>query len=316
MIAMAGIDSAAMHGKRVLIFGASGQDGPYLEAACRKRGAEVHGYSRRTRPSCDVANFDEVEQTVSRYKPDYVFQLAAESRTAHDAVFDNHKAIAGGALNVLEAVKRHAPAARVLLAGSGLQFRNTGRPIHEDDPFEAASPYAAARIYATYLARYYRQKMGVAAYVAYLFHHESPARGPRHTSKMIALAAAKAALGQREVLQLGDISVEKEWAFAEDIVEGMLHLVLQDAVFECVVGTGEGRSIKEWLQVCYGAAGLDWRDFVTQKVGFVAEYPKLVSSPETIKKLGWAPKVSFAELADMMMAAARAELMPQRERQV
>lgn len=300
--------ASGMQGRRVVILGSSGQDGPFVEAVCHKRGALVSGYSRRTDPPCDISDFASVERVIRDCRPDFVFQLAAESRTAHDALFDNHGAIAGGALNVLEAVRLHAPRARVLLAGSGLQFRNVGQPIHESDPFEAASPYAAARIYATYLARYFREKMGVATYVAYLFHHESPARSERHTSKMIAMAAAHAERHNEACLELGDVNVEKEWAYAGDIAEGMVRLILQEEVSECVVGTGEGRSIRDWLQACYQQAGLDWREHVTIKPGFVAEYPRLVSNPETIRRLGWRPALDFNGLAKLMLNAAREEL--------
>lgn len=297
-----------MQGRRVVIFGASGQDGPFVEAACRMRGAEVSGFSRRTNPACDIADYPSVERVIRELCPDFVFHLAAESRTAHDALFDNHGAIAGGAVNVLEAVRRHVPHARVLLAGSGLQFRNVGQPIRETDAFEATSPYAAARIYATYLARYFRRHMGVSTYVAYLFHHESPSRSERHTSMMIALAAARAARQGGSRLELGDVTVEKEWAHAGDIAEGMVHLILQDDVSECVVGTGEGHSIRDWLQACYQQVGLDWREYVQLRPGFVAEYSRLVSNPETIRQLGWRPEVSFQGLAEMMLDAARQAL--------
>jgi GDPmannose 4,6-dehydratase len=250
-----------------------------------------------------------VEHVIQEVRPDYVFQLAAESRTSHDALFANHQAIADGAVNILEAAYRHVPQARVLLASSGLQFVNRGQPIHETDPIAAESPYAAARIYATYLARYYRQRMGLRTYVAYLFHHESPARSARHTSKMIAVAAAQAAQGLGGGhISLGDISVEKEWAFAGDIAEGMVWLAVQDRVSEAVVGTGEGYTIRDWADACYACVGLDWRCYVSTQQGFVPEYPRLVSDPRTLLGLGWQPRVSMTGLAQIMVEAARKEL--------
>lgn len=297
-----------MRGRRVVIFGAGGQDGPYVAAACRRCGAEVHGYSRSTSPACDISRYAAVEAIIRDNRPDYVFQLAADSRTSHDALFSNHEAIAGGTVNILEAAHRHAPHARVLLAGSGLQFANKGLPINENAPFDAGSPYAAARIYATYLARYYREKIGLATYVAYLFHHESPARTARHTSKMIALAAARAALGGEGKIVLGDLFVEKEWTFAGDIAEGMVQLILQDRSFEAVIGSGEGHTIRDWTEACYASVGLDWRTYVSTRSDFVAEYPRLISDPGTIRALGWQPSVGFADLARMMVEAARVEL--------
>lgn len=297
-----------MKGCKVVIFGSNGQDGTFVESACRNRGAEVVGFSRSTNPACDVSRYEAVENVIREARPDYVFQLAAESRTSHDALFANHRAIADGAVNILEATYRHAPQARVLLASSGLQFVNQGQPINETAPFVAESPYAAARIYATYLARYYRERMGMRTYVAYLFHHESPSRSARHTSKMIALAAARARQGSDGYIALGDINVEKEWAFAGDIAEGMVLLATQDMVSEAVVGTGVGHTIRDWAEACYACVGLNWQDYVSTRPGFVPEYPRLVSDPGTLRALGWQPRVSMTELARIMVEAARNEL--------
>jgi GDPmannose 4,6-dehydratase len=281
-----------------LVLGANGQDGPYLIEALRARGIEATGFSRSGPwQRLDVADRAAVEAAVAAARPDYVFQLAARSTTRHEALHDNHAAISTGCLNVLEAVRAHAPAARVFIPGSGVQFRNDGRPIDEDTPFEASSAYAVARIQSVYAARYYRS-LGVRAYVGYLFHHESPRRGPPHLAAVIARAARSG-----ESLEIGDPSVVKEWAFAGDVMEAAVTLASQDQVFEAVIGTGEGHSVEEWLEACFSRAGRDWRAHVTARPGFRAEYPRLVSRPDRLRALGWHPRVSFAELAALMTAA-------------
>ena len=249
----------------------------------------------------DVSNPDQVRDLIKRHTPAYIFHLAARSTTRHEALFENHETISTGTLNILESVRTIYPQARVFLAGSGLQFVNTGKPISEKDPFEASSAYAVARIQSVYAARYYRS-LGVRVYVGYLFHHESPLRGPGHVSKMIALAAQRIAAGSSEILELGDITVEKEWTFAGDVAQAMLDLVRQDKVFEATIGSGSAYSIQNWLEQCFSVIGKDWKRHVRLKEGFVAEYPRLVSDPSTIRSLGWSPNVGFPELAKMMMA--------------
>ncbi len=286
---------------KALIFGASGQDGHYLGEVCKTNGVDPVGVSRSGAPvRGDVARFDQVCALVREHQPAYVFQLAASSTTRHDALFENHETISTGALNVLEAVRLHAPGARVFIAGSGVQFVNTGAPISEGDPFAATSPYAVARIQSVYAARYFRS-LGVRAYVGYLFHHESPLRKPDHVSMKIALAARRAAAGSTERLEIGDLSVEKEWTFAGDVARGVLTLIRQDAVFEATIGSGEAHSIREWVERCFAAAGKDWRDQVDVRAGFVPEYRCLVSDPATIRSLGWAPTVGFDDLARRMV---------------
>jgi GDPmannose 4,6-dehydratase len=140
--------------------------------------------------------------------------------------------------------------------------------------------------------------------VGYLFHHESPLRKPNHLSKQIADTARRIAEGSKEVLELGDISVEKEYTFAGDVVEGMLALVSQDKVFEAVIGSGVAYSIRDWVEACFAAVSRDWHTHVRSKQGFVAEYQRLVSDPSTMLGLGWRPKVGFAELARIMTGAS------------
>jgi GDPmannose 4,6-dehydratase len=287
---------------KAAVFGANGQDGHYLLELLKEHRIEATGFSRSGPwQRADVGQLADVEAIYRELRPDYVFQLAASSTTRHDALFENHETISTGALNVLECARRHSPAARVFIAGSGVQFRNDGVPIDEETPFEATSPYGVARIQSTYAARYYR-RLGVRAYVGYLFHHDSPLRKASHVARLVADAARRIGEGSKETLELGDISVVKEWTFAGDTVSAIWTLVQQDDVSEAVIGSGEGYSIEAWLQCCFTLAGLSWRDHVTLRTGFRPEYPYLVSSPARLRALGWQPRVSLDALAAMMMA--------------
>ena len=287
---------------KAVVFGANGQDGAYLVELLEAKGVDTVGVSR-SGPwrQADVGHFADVELVVREIIPDLIFHLAANSTTRHDALLENHETISTGAINVLECAWRYCPDARVFLSGSGVQFHNDGQPIDEETPFEATSPYAIARIQSVFAARYYRS-LGLRTYVGYLFHHESPKRKPTHLSRMIALAARRIAAGAHQHLPLGDISVVKEWTFAGDTMRAVLCLVEQDDVFEAVIGSGEGHSVEEWLEQCFSRVGLAWQDHVKIKEGFQAEYMRLLSRPKRIMSLGWRPAVSFAALADMMMA--------------
>lgn len=297
---------------KALVFGANGQDGAHLIPQLRALGVETLGVSRSGDwVHADVASFADVERLVREVQPDYVFQLAAASTTRHDALFENHGTISTGALNVLESVWRHRRQARVFIPGSAVQFENRGVPADEATPFAATSPYAVARIQSVYAARYYRS-LGLRTYVGYLFHHESPRRAPRHVSRMIALAALRAARGTGDApggrITIGDPRVVKEWTFAGDVTRAMLALVSQeqaagDEITEVVIGSGEGHSIEEWLECCFAHVGLRWRDHVDVSRDFRAEYARLVSNPARIRSLGWRPEVSFEELANTMMKA-------------
>lgn len=290
---------------KALIFGANGQDGYYLHELCKLKGIDPIGVARSGNGLLgNVADYGQVERLIKQHLPTYIFHLAANSTTRHDALFENHETISTGTLNILEAVKKHSPASKVLITGSGLQFKNAGIPISEHDEFEANSAYSVARIHSVYAARYYRS-LGIRAYVGYLFHHESPHRKANHVSKMIALAAQRIAAGSDEILEIGDIAVRKEWTFARDVMQGVLTLLDQDEVFEATIGSGLAYSIEDWLEHCFTLIGRNWHDYVRLRPGFVSEYKQLVSNPETINALGWYPVTTFSDLASMMLLAEK-----------
>lgn len=286
---------------KALIFGVGGQDGFYMSELCRMKGIEPLGVSRSgDQIHANIASFKDVEQLIESLRPDYIFHFAANSTTGHDALFENHEVISTGTLNILEAVRRHCAGAKVFITGSGVQFANRGEPISELDDFEANSPYSISRIHSVFAARYYRS-LGIKTYVGYLFHHESPRRKHNHISQKIVLNARRIAAGNKEVFELGDISVQKEWTFAGDIVKGILTLVEQEAIFEAAIGSGATHSIEEWLEHCFGIIGRQWQDYVRIRKDFKPEYRRLVSNPATINSLGWIPEMSIASLAKLMM---------------
>ena len=288
---------------KAIIFGINGQDGFYLKQHCESVGISCIGVSRSEGAWLrgSVSDFDFVGRHIKNEKPDFVFHLAANSTTRHDALFENHEAISTGSLNILEAVYRFCPHARVFITGSGVQFQNKGLPISENDPFEATSPYAIARIQSVYAARYYR-RLGIRTYVGYLFHHESPLRKNAHMSRRVIVALAEILTGKRDKLEIGDPTVQKEWGFAGDIAEGILKLVMQDTVAEAAIGTGKAYSILDWIKICFQLVGLDWQGYVIpQKSNFTSEYPVLVSNPAVMKSIGWEAKMGIEELAELMV---------------
>lgn len=284
----------------LLVFGANGQDGFYLSQLCKQQEIECIAISRSSGfYTGNVSNYEEVEQCVQTYKPSYIFHLAANSTTRHSALFENHQTISTGTLNILEAVYKHSPTTKVFVTGSGLQFKNEGLPIAEENIFEATSPYAISRIQSVYAARYYRS-LGLKVYVGYLFHHESPLRKANHISQMIIQSVKNIDLGEQDKLELGDISVEKEWTFAGDVIKAIFTLVQQDDIYEAVIGSGITYSIQDWLEECFKLVDKNWQDYVILKEGFQSEYKRLVSNPQKIKSLHWQPKISLKELAQIM----------------
>jgi GDPmannose 4,6-dehydratase len=268
----------------------------------RARKMDVVGVSRSdgdVRGS--IADGALVDGLVRTRRPSHVFHLAANSTVSHDALFENHDSISTGTLNVLEAVRRHTPEARVFIAGSGLQFVNSGQPISEAAEFSASSPYAVARIHSVFAARYFREAFGVRAYVGYLFHHDSALRNERHFNQKVVRAVQRIAGGSRELLTVGHLATRKEFSYAGDVVSAIWRLVSQDREFEVVIGSGDARELSEWVRYCFSARGLNWEDHIRVDSNAVPS-PTLVSDPRRMRSLGWSPSETFEGLADRMLA--------------
>ena len=286
---------------KAIIFGANGQDGQYLTLLLLKEKLQVIGISR----SGDflktaITSYDEVTSLLQKEQPDFIFHLAANSTTRHNALFENHQTIATGALNILEAVKEFSPYTKVFISGSGLQFLNKGNPIKETDPFAANDAYSISRIQSVYAARYFRS-LGLKVYVGYFFNHDSPRRSERHVTKMISQTAKRIAAGSTEKLQIGDMSVMKEWSYAGDVVEGIWLLVNQENIFEANISSGLGYSIKEWIEICFSLCKIPVEGNIVQLHNFISGYKILVSDNSVIKSLGYSPQISFKELAKIML---------------
>lgn len=286
---------------KALIFGAAGQDGFYLKNLLEEEKVAVIGVSRSAGPyfKGDVGDAEFVSGLIQKERPDYIFHLAANSTTRHDALFENHGTIATGTLNILESALKFSPHSKIFLAGSGLQFVNRGLPIKETDAFDAGSPYAVERIHSVYAARYFRT-LGLKVYMGYFFNHDSPLRSERHLNQKIVMAAKRIAAGSGEKIELGDISVRKEFSFAGDIAGAVWQLVKNDTVFEATIGSGQAYSIQDWLDICFDRINVDWKSVILPNLLWKKEYDILVSDPSTIFGLGWSPRVDIIQLADMM----------------
>jgi GDPmannose 4,6-dehydratase len=283
-----------------IIFGINGQDGFYLSQLLQNKNHHVIGISKNNNIA-NITDYHSVSELIKKEQPDFVFHLAANSTTRHEAMFENHATISTGTLNILEAVKNFSPQTKVFISGSGLQFKNENKPIKETDEFEARDAYAVSRIQSVFAARYFRNRFGLKIYAGYFFNHDSPQRTERHVAKKISEAAKRISKGSNEKLEIGDIKTIKEWTFAGDVVEGIYTFINQEKIFEANIGSGIGYSIEDWLHECFGYFHLDWKKYVVLKNDFIAEYKMLVCNPALINSLGWKAKTDFKQLAEMML---------------
>ncbi|UQA62393.1 GDP-mannose 4,6-dehydratase [Polyangium aurulentum] len=318
--------------KRALVTGITGQDGSFLTELLLSKGYEVHGIIRRSSSFNtdridhlyrdphdrgvrlllhygDLNDASSLQSIVAEVQPDEVYNLGAQShvRVSFDIPEYTAEVTALGALRLLEAVRKMSVRARFYQASSSELYGKVAEiPQRETTPFHPRSPYAAAKAYAFYATQNYREAYGMFACNGILFNHESERRGETFVTRKITRAVGRIKHGLQRELFLGNLDAKRDWGHAEDYVEAMWLMLQQDTPDDYVIGTGETHSVREFLQLAFSAAGLDWQEHVRIDPRYFrpAEVDVLLADPTRAQeKLGWKPKVGFEALVQRMVAS-------------
>jgi GDPmannose 4,6-dehydratase len=185
-------------------------------------------------------------------------------------------------------------------------FGAANPPQSETTPFEPRSPYAAAKVYAYWVTRNYREGYNVFACNGILFNHESPRRGETFVTRKITRALAAIKAGKQKELFLGNLDAKRDWGYAPEYIEAMWMILQQDKPDDFVLGTGESHSVREFLEEAFSYVSLDWRDYIKTDPHYFrpTEVDYLLADPAKAKQmLGWEPKVKFHELIKIMVDA-------------
>ena len=304
---------------KIFITGLNGQDSSYLAEYMLELGHEVHGIVRRHSDALnqqsrlepirdriyahygDMTDATSIEHVLEEVKPDYIFNIAAQS---HVAVSFNVPVYtcdtnALGTLRLLEAYRRICPKARFYQASSSEMFGLSIDPDgyqRETTLMNPTSPYGVAKVFAYNMTRHFRRAYSLHACNGILFNHESKRRGLNFVSQKVVKTAVEISLGLTDKLELGAIDSKRDWGHSYDYVRAMWQIVNHDKPDDWVVATGETRSVREMCDYVFGYLGMDYRNYVTQNPRFMRseELPYLRGDSTRIRTiLGWSPKYTF-----------------------
>ena len=310
----------AVHGiaRRTSLMNRSRIDGARLEAARKGQTFELH-YG-------DLGDSSSLNRVLAETRPTEVYNLAAQSHVAVSFQQPEYTADvdATGVLRLLESIRVNDLDARFYQAStSELYGQVVETPQSETTPFHPRSPYAVAKLYAYWIVRNYRESYDCHASNGILFNHESERRGENFVTRKITLGLAAVRHGLQERLSLGNLDAKRDWGHARDYVEAMWLMLQQDEPDDYVIATGETRSVREFVEAAAAVADMEieWSGEGTAEVGRdrrtgrvvvdvdprfyrPAEVDLLLGDPTKAKtKLGWAPRISFEALAEIMMKA-------------
>jgi len=318
--------------KKALITGITGQDGSYLAELLLAKGYEVHGIIRRAStfntgrlepiyadPHSgksrlflhygDLSDASALARLVGKIKPAEIYNLAAQShvRVSFDSPEYTTDITATGTVRLLEAIRETGVKARFYQASSSEMYGKVQDvPQTETTPFYPRSPYGCAKLFSFWATVNYRESYGMHASNGILFNHESPRRGETFVTRKITRAVAHIKAGLQDKLFLGNLDAKRDWGYAKEYVEAMWLMLQQDEPDDYVIATNETHSVKEFLELTFEYAGLDWKKHVEIDPRYYrpAEVDMLIGDyGKAKKKLGWNPKTRFADLAKLMVDA-------------
>ena len=311
----------------VLITGVTGQVGAILSKQLLEKKYDVYGtYRRLSTPNfwrlqylgifdrvkllpADMTDVSSLQEALKVSQPDLIFNLAAQSHVGTSFEQPIHSGLVTGlgVTNLLEAV-RHSDLSPKILQASSSEMYGAGlnEACDEESEFNPSSPYAAAKLYAYYMMRCYRDAYGMSCSNSICFNNESPLRGLEFVTRKISNAVARIALGMQDTLALGNINSKRDWGYSPDYADCMFRILKHRKPDDFVVATGETHSVKEFLEEAFGYFNMGWKDFVVIDKKYVRplDVGFLLGDASKAKRLlGWKPKVTFKELVKIMVEA-------------
>jgi GDPmannose 4,6-dehydratase len=316
---------------KALITGITGQDGSYLAELLLAKGYEVHGVVRRSssmnrgrvdhlqhaNPSHaegsrfllhygDMTDSGGLNRLVKTVRPDEIYNLAAQSHV--QISFDQPEYTSDtdglGTTRILEAIRTTGLPVRFYQASTSEMFGASSPPQSEATPFRPRSPYAIAKLYAYWMTVNYREAHKLFACSGILFNHESPRRGENFVTRKVTRGIAQILAKKLDKLRMGNLDAKRDWGHARDYVMAMWLMLQQDEPDDYVIATGATHSVRDFVQVAFEMAGLDWTAFVELDKAYLrpSDVPELRGDPtKARKKLGWEPTVTFHDLVHEML---------------
>lgn len=320
--------------KTALIFGVSGQDGAYLAQLLLGKGYTVHGTSRDREMSsfanlrrlgifgrvalhsAVLTDFRSVVEVIARVRPAEIYNLASQASVglSFEQPVETLNSTINSTINILEAIRFLNLDARFYNASSSECFGNTSDPADESTPFHPRSPYGVGKAAAYWAVANYREAYGLFACSGILFNHESPLRPVRYVTQKIVRGAADIAEGKTDSLELGTLSIARDWGWAPEYVDAMARMLAHDQPEDFVIATGEAHRLEDFVEQTFSYFGLDWRRHVHGNAALLrpSDIAFSVGNPAKAERLlGWRAERRMAEvvmgLADAEMARRAAD---------
>lgn len=286
--------------KLAFITGITGQDGSYLTELLLEKQYKIYGIVRRTSLLYSHTRLDHIREKIElRYgdmtdnsglgnylfniisqNPDFeileIYNLAAQSHVKVSFEIPEYTANVDGTgvMRLLEII-RSLPVQiqkkiKFYQAGTSEMYGKVlETPQNENTPFNPVSPYAAAKLYAYYMVKCYREGYNLFAVNGILFNHESPRRGKNFLTMKVVNAVKDIATEKKTLIELGNLDSKRDWGHAKDYVKGMWMMLQQDKPDDFVLATGKTYTVREFVNRAFAYKGytINWSGLGLNEIG-------------------------------------------------
>jgi len=313
--------------KKALITGINGQDGSYLSEFLLNKEYEVVGILKRNSVAenqtfrldpvfgkvsleyADLTDMASLVRVISKYRPDEIYHLGAQSHVAisFDQSVYTAQATGIGTLNIIEAARLIKPSAKIYQASSSEMFGNNidaDGYQRETTSMNPVSPYGCAKVFGYNISRNYRHSYNMFISNGILFNHESPRRGTNFVTNKVVKEAVKIKLGLSNELKLGNLDASRDWGHAKDYVEAMWLILQQDNPDDFVCATGISHTVRELCDYVFSSLDLDYTKYVTKDKRYLRpeELNNLKGDSTKLRQVtGWEPTYTFETMLDEMI---------------
>ena len=313
--------------KKSLILGCSGQDGALLSLSLLKQDFEVIGTSRKLKRNklpkiinhsilgiekdirlvnCDITNFDEVSNLIEKYKPNEIYNLAAQSSVGKSFKYPQEtlKSIVEVTLNLLEVCRQIDYSGNLFFAGSSEVFGDTKSRANINKKQRPVSPYGIAKQTSFNLVKLYRDLHNIKCVTGILFNHESPLRSKNFITQKIITEAFLCSKNKSHKLRIGNINIARDWGWAEEFVEGFQVMNRNKNLKDQIICTGKSTKLKKFINLVFTKLNLNWRDHVVVDSDLFrkGEINKSYGDPNQMKNdLDWKAKVDLETIIEKLI---------------
>lgn len=311
--------------KRALIFGITGQDGSYLSRHLLQQGYQVHGTSRDCAPAnlhrlkhlnvlqevtvhkVQPTNMKIVAKVIEDVRPTEIYNLASESSVAvsFNKPAETLASTIQATVNMLEGMRSVGLDAKFYNAASSECYGNTGpQGADETTPFSPRSPYGVGKAAAFWAVKNYRQAYNLFACSGILFNHESPLRPEWFVSQKIVRGAVDISLKNTDYLELGDLTVARDWGWAPEYMEAVAKMLQLDEPDDFVVATGKMARLETLVDLVFSYLNLSWTDHVISNPTLrrPTDISTSLGKPRKARRvLGWKARVLLDEIVEKLV---------------